>query len=81
MVFLSMNLSGSIHIVFQELEFFEAEALEFELVEAAHVCYMGDGDMFKREDVGDEKVNSWNAMCIVYLFSIFKIKILCGIGM
>jgi hypothetical protein len=50
--------------VFQELEFFEADALEFECVEAAHVCYMGDGDMFKMEDVGDEKANSWNAMCI-----------------
>jgi hypothetical protein len=50
--------------VFQELEFFETEALEFELVEAGHVCYMGDGDMFKMEDVGDEKANSWNAMCI-----------------
>jgi hypothetical protein len=50
--------------VFQELEFFEANALEFELVEVAHVRYISDGDMFKMEDVGDEKVNSWNALCI-----------------
>jgi hypothetical protein len=49
---------------FKSFKFFEAKAFEFELVEAAHVCYMGDGDMFKMEDVGDEKVNSWNAMCI-----------------
>ena len=43
---------------------FRGRDFQFELVEAAHVCYMGDGDMFKMEDVGDEKANSWNAMCI-----------------
>jgi hypothetical protein len=58
--------------VFQEIEFFEAETLEFELVEAAHVHYMGDGDMFKMEDVGDEKVNSWNAMCIYEKIPAYK---------
>jgi hypothetical protein len=37
---------------------FRGRSFQFELVEAAHVCYIGDGDMFKMEDVGDEKANS-----------------------
>jgi hypothetical protein len=64
--------------VFQDLEFSEAEALEFELVEAAHVRYMGDGDMFKMGDVGDEKANSWNAMLLIYMCLIFNAIQICS---
>jgi hypothetical protein len=36
--------------------------LKFEHVSIAHVRYMVDGDMFKLEAVGDEKINSWNTI-------------------